>query len=165
NSGPLTAEIQEQEGTPVAVLSGNRNFPGRVHPDLDYGFLMSPPVVIAFALAGRAAIDSTDQSFGTDHEGGPVLVSGIWPDTQEGPCSYAIPGRTRRRWLRSFPRHCRRILSRRISMKPPITGCGMRLKRPRMRCFPGMRSPRYCARRHLPAWTKSPCWEPMMLTP
>src|SRR5699024_11985025 len=79
NSGPLTAEIQEQEGTPVAVLSGNRNFPGRVHPDLDYGFLMSPPLVIAFALAGRADIDITNESLGTDHQGGPVFLRDIWP--------------------------------------------------------------------------------------
>lgn len=83
NSGPLTAEIQEQEGTPVAVLSGNRNFPGRVHPDLDYGFLMSPPLVIAFALAGRADIDITNESLGTDHQGGPVFLRDIWPHPQE----------------------------------------------------------------------------------
>ena len=79
NSGPLTKEIHEQEGTPVAVLSGNRNFPGRVHPDLEYGFLMSPPAVIAFALAGRADIDITTQPL----DGDSVYLKDIWPSPQE----------------------------------------------------------------------------------
>src|SRR6185312_1318462 len=56
NSGALTPEIQsaitERDIVPVAVLSGNRNFPGRVHPQLEAGFLASPPLVVAFALAG-----------------------------------------------------------------------------------------------------------------
>ena len=65
NSGPLPPMIREAMAPgsvhPVAVLSGNRNFPGRVHPDLDLGFLMSPPLVIAFALAGDAARDLRDE--------------------------------------------------------------------------------------------------------
>ncbi|MGO2776835.1 aconitate hydratase AcnA [Corynebacterium casei] len=83
NSGPLTPEIHEQEGKPVAVLSGNRNFPGRVHPDLDYGFLMSPPSVIAFALAGRADIDISAEALGTDNAGKPVYLRDIWPSPHD----------------------------------------------------------------------------------
>lgn len=83
NSGPLTPEIQEQPGTPVAVLSGNRNFPGRVHPDLDYGFLMSPPLVIAFALAGRADIDITEDVIGQDKDENAVYLKDLWPTPQE----------------------------------------------------------------------------------
>ncbi|MDN5784088.1 MAG: aconitate hydratase AcnA, partial [Corynebacterium casei] len=83
NSGPLTPEIHEQEGKPVAVLSGNRNFPGRVHPDLDYGFLMSPPSVIAFALAGRADIDISAEALGTDSAGKPVYLRDIWPSPHD----------------------------------------------------------------------------------
>ncbi|MDN6135916.1 aconitase family protein [Corynebacterium sp.] len=83
NSGPLTPEISQREGTPVAVLSGNRNFPGRVHPDLDYGFLMSPPSVIAFALAGRAGIDISSEPLGTDHDGNPVYLHEIWPSPHD----------------------------------------------------------------------------------
>lgn len=67
NSGPLSAPIKTELDAgrvrPVAVLSGNRNFPGRVHPDLDLGFIMSPPLVVAFALAGQADVDLTTHVF------------------------------------------------------------------------------------------------------
>lgn len=73
NSGGLPREIAEvaADGTrkPVAALSGNRNFPGRVHPDLELGLLMSPPMVIVFALAGDAAIDPTAEPIGVDTDG------------------------------------------------------------------------------------------------
>jgi aconitate hydratase len=82
NSGALTAEVlraQERGSAPVAILSGNRNFPGRVHPDLDLGFLMSPPLVVAFALAGDAAVDITTAVLGTTPDGTPVRLADLWP--------------------------------------------------------------------------------------
>ncbi|ALF89830.1 MULTISPECIES: aconitate hydratase AcnA [Ralstonia solanacearum species complex] len=87
NSGPLTAPIQQAiaDGTaaPVAVLSGNRNFPGRVHPDLSLGFIMSPPLVIAFALAGDAACDLSRQPLQTAPDGTPVHLRDLWPTRAE----------------------------------------------------------------------------------
>ncbi|CBJ34493.1 aconitate hydratase AcnA [Ralstonia solanacearum] len=87
NSGPLTAPIQQAiaDGTaaPVAVLSGNRNFPGRVHPDLSLGFIMSPPLVIAFALAGDAARDLSRQPLQTAPDGTPVHLRDLWPTRAE----------------------------------------------------------------------------------
>lgn len=86
NSGALTPavlEAHERGSAPVAILSGNRNFPGRVHPDLDLGFLMSPPLVVAFALAGDAAVDITADVLGTTPDGAPVRLADLWPDPAE----------------------------------------------------------------------------------
>jgi aconitate hydratase len=87
NSGSLTASVQEalarSEIKPVAVLSGNRNFPGRVHPDLDLGFLMSPPLVIAFALAGNAELDLSQDPLQSDANGQPVYLRDLWPAAEE----------------------------------------------------------------------------------
>lgn len=87
NSGPLPAEItavaEAHTRKPVAVLSGNRNFPGRVHPDLELGLLMSPPMVIVFALAGDAAIDPTSEPIGVDADGHDVLLADLWPAPEE----------------------------------------------------------------------------------
>jgi aconitate hydratase len=90
NSGPLTAPIQHaiaQGGVasvaPVAVLSGNRNFPGRVHPDLSLGFIMSPPLVIAFALAGDAALDLSREPLQTTDDDTPVYLRDLWPTREE----------------------------------------------------------------------------------
>ena len=83
NSGPLTAPIQaaQQAGQvqPVAILSGNRNFPGRVHPDLELGFIMSPPLVIAFALAGDAERGLSRQPVQTLADGTLVTLQDLWP--------------------------------------------------------------------------------------
>lgn len=83
NSGALTVPIQRALASgdikPVAILSGNRNFPGRVHPDLDLGFLMSPPLVIAFALAGNADIDLSREPIQTTADGRPVFLKDLWP--------------------------------------------------------------------------------------
>ncbi|MCA1324735.1 aconitate hydratase AcnA [Herbaspirillum sp. alder98] len=87
NSGPLTAPVQQglSDGDiyPVAALSGNRNFPGRVHPDLDLGFLMSPALVVAMALAGDAMIDLATMP--VQHTSGkqPVFLADLWPDREE----------------------------------------------------------------------------------
>ncbi|SFA41703.1 aconitase [Rhodococcoides kroppenstedtii] len=87
NSGELTQPMREAaaEGTrtPIAVLSGNRNFPGRVHPDLELGLLMSPPLVIAYALAGDASIDLTTEPLGTDSDGRRVALQELWPSDED----------------------------------------------------------------------------------
>lgn len=87
NSGPLTELISramtERGILPVAVLSGNRNFPGRVHPQLEAGFLASPPMVIAFALAGTVELDITSDIIGYSQAGEPVNLSMLWPKSSE----------------------------------------------------------------------------------
>ncbi|MBN8494934.1 MAG: aconitate hydratase AcnA, partial [Burkholderiales bacterium] len=76
---PIRAAMDAGSIRPVAVLSGNRNFPGRVHPDLDLGFLMSPPLVVAFALAGDAERDLTAEPIGVASDGQPVYLRELWP--------------------------------------------------------------------------------------
>ena len=87
NSGPLAAPINqaiEADGlTAVAVLSGNRNFEGRIHPAVRANFLASPPLVVAYALAGSVLTDLASESLGTDREGNPVYLREIWPDPAE----------------------------------------------------------------------------------
>ncbi|KGD89991.1 aconitate hydratase [Achromobacter sp. RTa] len=87
NSGPLPAVVREAMAAgavhPVAVLSGNRNFTGRIHPDLDLGFLMSPPLVIAFALAGDAERDLGREPVQTAPDGRAVHLKDLWPDEAE----------------------------------------------------------------------------------
>lgn len=83
NSGALPGPVREAmaAGTvhPVAALSGNRNFTGRIHPDLDLGFLMSPPLVIAFALAGDAERDLTQEPVQIAPDGRAVYLRDLWP--------------------------------------------------------------------------------------
>lgn len=87
NSGPLPSVIRETMAAgqvhPTAVLSGNRNFAGRVHPDLDLGFLMSPPLVIAFALAGDAARNLRDEPVQVLADGRRISLADIWPSDEE----------------------------------------------------------------------------------
>ncbi len=87
NSGPLDADIEGaiKSGNLVtaSVLSGNRNFEARVHGSVKSNFLMSPPLVVAFALAGRADIDMDKESLGTGKDGKPVFLRDIWPTTAE----------------------------------------------------------------------------------
>jgi aconitate hydratase len=86
NSGPLEASMSAaiESGTAaVAVLSGNRNFPGRVHPQLDAGFLASPPLVVAYALAGDVNRDILRDPIGHRSDGSPVHLADIWPDNAE----------------------------------------------------------------------------------
>src|SRR5271156_5845665 len=87
NSGPLPepigAAIKENNMVAVAVLSGNRNFEGRVHPLVRANYLASPPLVVAYALAGRMDMDLTTESLGTDSNGKPVYLREIWPTPQE----------------------------------------------------------------------------------
>ena len=87
NSGPLTPEISEaiQNGRLAvgAILSGNRNFEGRIHPEVRLNFLASPPLVVAFALVGRLSIDLEREPLGEDSKGKPVYLKDIWPDPEE----------------------------------------------------------------------------------
>lgn len=87
NSGPLTGPIRdmirEETGRPVAVLSGNRNFPGRVHPDLSLGFLASPPLVVALGLAGDAKKNLETEPVATAADGTPVFLHDLWPTREE----------------------------------------------------------------------------------
>jgi aconitate hydratase len=87
NSGPLQKEIESQitlgDVTPVAVLSGNRNFAGRIHPLVPAAYLASPALVIAFAIAGTVLIDLTREPLGIGLNGEPVTLSDIWPSDTE----------------------------------------------------------------------------------
>ncbi|MDQ2104976.1 aconitase family protein, partial [Azospirillum isscasi] len=87
NSGPLlpiVAEAMERRGIkPVVVLSGNRNFPGRVHPQLTSAILASPPLVVAWALSGRAVLDVTLDPLGTGTDGRTVRLADLWPSSEE----------------------------------------------------------------------------------
>src|SRR6202521_72918 len=87
NSGPLAEEIaaaiEANDLVGVAVLSGNRNFEGRIHPLARASYLASPPLVVAFALAGRIDLDLTTQPIGNDRDGRPVFLSELWPSTAE----------------------------------------------------------------------------------
>jgi len=87
NSGPLSdpisAAIKENNLVAVAVLSGNRNFEGRIHPLVRANYLASPPLVVAYALAGRMDLDLTTEPLGADKSGKPVFLSDIWPTPQE----------------------------------------------------------------------------------
>jgi aconitate hydratase len=87
NSGSLAAPVTKAavDGKLVvaAVLSGNRNFEGRISPVVKANYLASPPLVVAFALAGRADVDLTSEPIGTDKHGKPVFLSDIWPSQKE----------------------------------------------------------------------------------
>jgi len=87
NSGPLQPEISaaiaEGDLVAAAVLSGNRNFEGRISPDVRANYLASPPLVVAYALAGDMNIDLTTEPLGTSKDGRPVYLKDIWPTNQE----------------------------------------------------------------------------------
>ncbi len=87
NSGPLPVEISksinENDLAVTAVLSGNRNFEGRISPDVKMNYLASPPLVVAYALAGTMNHDFEKDSLGNDKDGNPVLLKDIWPSAKE----------------------------------------------------------------------------------
>jgi len=87
NSGPLDAHIDEavakNDIVAAAVLSGNRNFEARIHQNIRANFLMSPPLVVAFGLAGTVNIDMSRDPLGTGKDGKPVFLKDIWPSSQE----------------------------------------------------------------------------------
>jgi aconitate hydratase len=87
NSGPLpeaiSAAINEADLTAVSVLSGNRNFEGRINPDVKMNYLASPPLVVAYALAGSMDVDLASEPLGTDPDGKPVYLRDVWPSSAE----------------------------------------------------------------------------------
>jgi aconitate hydratase len=87
NSGPLdqavNEAIEEHDLVVAAVLSGNRNFEGRIHPLVKASYLASPPLVVAFALAGSVDIDLESEPIGTGSDGQPVFLADIWPSAEE----------------------------------------------------------------------------------
>jgi aconitate hydratase len=87
NSGPLPEEISQVVGDEdlavVSVLSGNRNFEGRINPDVKMNYLASPPLCVAYALAGTMDIDLYEEPLGEDAHGEPVFLKDIWPSTAE----------------------------------------------------------------------------------
>ena len=89
NSGPLPGEvvkaITSADLVAAAVLSGNRNFEGRVHPYVRANYLASPPLVVAYALAGTVDIDLANEPLGVDRDGEPVYLREIWPTNAGNP--------------------------------------------------------------------------------
>lgn len=87
NSGPLPKPVEEaikgHDLTCAAVLSGNRNFEGRIHPLVKFSYLASPPLVVAFAIAGRVDIDVYNEPLGYDEKDNPVFLKDIWPSQEE----------------------------------------------------------------------------------
>lgn len=87
NSGELDPQIEQyindNDIVAASVLSGNRNFEARVHPNIRANFLMSPPLVVAFAIAGTVCIDLRSEPLGTDQDGNPVFLKDIWPSLPE----------------------------------------------------------------------------------
>ncbi|HET7068284.1 MAG TPA: aconitate hydratase [Nocardioides sp.] len=87
NSGPLIAEVSEavndQDLAVVSVLSGNRNFEGRINPDVKMNYLASPPLVVAYALAGSMDVDLFEDPLGQDHDGADVFLKDLWPSPAE----------------------------------------------------------------------------------
>ena len=87
NSGPLpesiSTAIERHELVACSVLSGNRNFEGRIHPEVKMNYLASPPLVVAYAIAGRMDINLIDEPLGEDPDGNPVYLKDVWPDAHE----------------------------------------------------------------------------------
>ena len=108
NSGPLDPSIEEvitkNDLVCAAVLSGNRNFEARIHPNIKANFLASPPLVVAYAIAGRANIDLTTEPLGVGSDGNPVFLRDVWPTSQEigAVMQYATDPATYRRLYGDF---------------------------------------------------------------
>ncbi|SCE52362.1 aconitate hydratase, partial [Streptomyces sp. Termitarium-T10T-6] len=87
NSGPLPEEVSkavnDNDLAVTSVLSGNRNFEGRINPDVKMNYLASPPLVVAYAIAGSMKVDITKDALGTDQDGKPVFLADIWPTEAE----------------------------------------------------------------------------------
>ena len=87
NCGPLIPEVsqavQDNDLAVVSVLSGNRNFEGRINPDVKMNYLASPPLVVAYALAGSMDVDLFDDPLGQDSDGNDVYMKDIWPSAEE----------------------------------------------------------------------------------
>ncbi len=108
NAGPLDPALEDtlvrNDLVGCAVLSGNRNFEARIHPNIRANFLMSPPLVVAFAIAGRVTVDLTQEPLGLDPQGRPVTLKDVWPTQQEvaAVMKYATDADTYRRLYADF---------------------------------------------------------------
>jgi aconitate hydratase len=109
NSGPLpddvTAAVQDGDLTVVAVLSGNRNFEGRIHPLVRASYLASPPLVVAYALAGHVRADLTTEPLGMRPDGSPVSLADVWPtpdEVREAIAAWVSPEQFEREYGRIF---------------------------------------------------------------
>ncbi len=137
NSGPLEPEISEaiqaNDLSVTAVLSGNRNFEGRINPDVKMNYLASPPLVIAYALAGTMDFDFDTDALGTDSEGNEVFLKDIWPNPHRGAGSHrllhrrgyvrqGLRGRLRRRRALEGTRHPLPVTPSRGPKIPPTCG-------------------------------------------
>ena len=132
NSGPLAQEISaaiaEKDLAVCAVLSGNRNFEGRINQDVKANYLASPPLVVAYALAGRMDIDLASEPLGEGSDGEPVYLRDIWPGARRS-----------RRW--SAPRSPRRCSPATTPRCSPATRPGTRSRSPRATATPGPTRP------------------------
>ena len=132
NSGPLIPEVSdavnENDLAVVSVLSGNRNFEGRINPDVKMNYLASPPLVVAYALAGSMDVDLFNDPLGQDEDGNDVFMKDIWPS--------AVGGRGGHRAARSPPR-CSPTTTPTSS---PATSSGSRCRRPRATPSSGTRT-------------------------
>ena len=79
----MSEAVQDGDLSVTSVLSGNRNFEGRIHPDVRMNYLASPPLVVAYALAGTMDLDLTTDPLGTDADGDPVYLADLWPSADE----------------------------------------------------------------------------------
>jgi aconitate hydratase len=109
NSGPLpdevAAEVTERDLSVVAVLSGNRNFEGRIHPLVRASYLASPPLCVAYALAGSVSVDLASDPLGRDADGKPVYLRDIWPspdEVREAIAASVTPGQFKDQYGRIF---------------------------------------------------------------
>jgi aconitate hydratase len=109
NTGPLLAgvseAVNEHDLSVVSVLSGNRNFEGRIHPDVKQNFLASPPLVVAYALAGTIDIDLRTEPLGAGYDGQPVYLKDLWPtdaDVAEGVRASLTPEMFKERYASAF---------------------------------------------------------------
>ena len=139
NSGPLPDEVAKAvdagDLTVVAVLSGNRNFEGRIHPQVRASYLASPPLCVAYALAGRVDVDLTSEPLGTAPDGTPVFLRDLWPIARRGP-----RGDGRRDRARAVRARVRPDLRRRRPLAADA-------RRPRARCTRGIPARRTCRSR------------------
>ena len=146
NSGPLPEPVSQAiaEGGLVAcaVLSGNRNFEARIHPEVQANYLASPPLVVAYALAGRMDVDLVTEPLGHDANGDPVYLSDVWPSR-------------RRCGRRSRARSAARCSSAPTRTSTPATRSGASCRCPRAPCSPGTTRRRTCgSRRTSRAWPR-----------
>jgi aconitate hydratase len=127
NSGPLehtiTKAIEDHDLSVAAVLSGNRNFEGRIHPHVKLNYLASPPLVVAYALAGSMAIDLTREPLGLSSEGKPIYLRDVWPtsrEIQEAVQAFVTPEMFRNRYQDVFSgdTHWKRIKAQRSETYP-----------------------------------------------